>query len=102
MGVARFYVAGLRPRGWHGAIYPQRIPGAASFRKLGNNRGVGWVVRTIGERLQVIFNRGDAGVDIHLGYMMILTDRPLREQHAVWRYRIVIDSSGRLVRCDND
>lgn len=97
MGVARFYAAGLRRRGWHGGITPEPIFGAAPFRKLGKNRGVGFVggspLRKIGETLAVDFGRGDASVSVHTGDMTILTDRPLREQHIVWRYRIVIDSS---------
>ncbi len=106
MAVARFYAAGLRRRGWHGGITREPIVGAASFRKLGKNRGVGWVggspLRKIGETLGVAFVRGDASVNIGTDDMMILTDRPLREQHIVWRYSIGIDYRGALVRCAED
>jgi len=103
MAVARFFAAGLRRRGWHGGITPEPIFGAAPFRKLGKNRGVGFVggspSRKIGETLAVDFGRGDASVSVGTGDMAILTDRPLRKQHIVWRYRIVIDSSGALISC---
>ena len=103
MAVARFYAARLTRRGWHGRIQSTPIVEGATVRKLGKNRGVGFVggspLRKIGETLAVDFRRGDASVSVGTGDMAILTDRPLREQHIVWRYRIVIDSSGALVSC---
>jgi len=106
MAVARFYAAGLRRRGWYGSIWSEPIFGAAPFRKLGKNRGVGFVggspLREIGKTLGVAFVRGDASVNIGTDDMMILTDRPLREQHIVWRYSIGIDYRGALVRCSDD
>jgi hypothetical protein len=106
MAVARFYAARLRRRGWHGSIQSEPILGAAPFRKLGKNRGVGFVggspLRKIGKTFGVAFVRGDASVNIGTDDMMILTDRPLREQHILWRYSIGIDYRGALVRCAED
>jgi hypothetical protein len=106
LDVARFYAAALRRRGWHGGITPEPIFGPAPFRKLGKNRGVGYVggspLRKIGETLGVFFARGDASVSVTSGDMTILTDRPLREQHIVWRYSIGLDYRGALVRCAED
>jgi len=103
MAVARFYAAGLRRRGWHGGITSYPVRGAAPFGKLGKNRGVGFVggspLRKIGKTLRVAFVRGDASVEVGTDDLMILADRPLREQQIVWRYSIGIDSSGALVRC---
>jgi hypothetical protein len=106
MAVARFYAAALRRRDWHGSIQSEPILGAAPFRKLGKNRGVGLVggspLRKIGKTLGVFFSRGDARVSVQTDDMTILTDRPRREQHIVWRYSIGIDYRGALVICPED
>jgi hypothetical protein len=106
MAVVRFYAARLRRRGWHGSIHSEPVFGAAPFRKLGKNRGVGFVggspLRKIGKSLGVAFVRGDASVNIGTDDMVILTDRPLHDQHIVWRYSIGIDYRGALVHCAED
>ena len=106
MAVARFYAARLRRRGWHGRIQSTPIVEGATIRKLGKNRGVGFVggspLRKIGKTLGVFFERGDASVSVSTDEMTILTDRPLREQHILWRYSIGIDYRGALVRCPED
>jgi hypothetical protein len=87
VAVVSFYATWLGRRGWHGNV--RSFPVYGGLARFGK----------IGKTLHATFERRDARLALGTDDMVVLTDRPLRKQHILWRYEIAVDYRGRQVRC---